>query len=679
MWLRDKIFCQRFCHPGENIVKRWRRGVLIGAFALVFILSLFAARVEAAGLSYREIVRFTTVDARPYIIKPETIVDKWLSDLPTDQAVSLDFSADGKTLAVGYRGAVRLWDIATVSIIWERSLKIQPYQGENSNDFFPLGSQVRYSPDGQLLAFTAFDEVQVYRGNTLIQRCGTFQDVPISWSADDRYIAGGNKYGDLLICDVQTGTIRRYKGFYVSATEWSPDGKHIAVLSDTRGRTDYLRIIDSETGVLKYTVSGYYSVSWRPDSQEFISNAWNSSTVLRSASNGDSRLVLNGISQSLAWHPKAERIAHLSFSYSQNVEIKSTLSDQRLATVSLNTKVMYTTMSEHGKLRWSRDGSKLAVIDTARSVHIFQENGKQSPLPSTLTPVLTSTPIQNPVATWTPTAPPVRRTAKSVLPSKISGKRNGTIDIPPIVSRQNPPFRVNQYTVDFEVASSRWVIYLSSRPDKRHTILRGTWLEITDPIISHDGRYLAYTYSLANVHILDLQTFQIVHTIRHRYQVTITLWHSTKPLLATLNDDYLMRTLPPLLNVFDLQTRKEIYREDIFLGLGPQLRWIDDSDTLLIWSVDNKPIFLNVHTQTPLKFNEKHAMVLAGAPSPDRQYYVFAIHPYEDATLYFVDVQKRAVVARFANLGEFGGLQWSADGQEVWVWDGKDTITVLGN
>ncbi len=651
---------------------------LLCALALFAFISLVFQPASAAGLSYREIARFAVRNSNPEPPDPSPVYLTTTPALQTDRAASLDFNSDGKTLAVGYRGIVRLWDIATGAIKWERSLKIQPYQ-DNPN-WHQAGSQVRFSPNGEFLAVTAFDELQIFKGEKLIQRCGNYVEVPISWSPDSRHVAGGSPDGSLLICNIQDGKIRSYSEFYTTATEWSPDGKHIAVLSDMHDLTSYLRFFDIETQRAEYTVGGYLSGAWSPDGRKFIGNNFFAGLRVWDVSTRRAVADITGGGTAIAMHPGGEHIAVLD--RSNQIQIQDASAGWLLAPIPLATSRGQEPFSEHGRLRWSRDGVMLAAIDSSDVVHIWQESGKQ-PLapPATNTPRAVSDTIV-PTPIWVPVPTVVSPVKPSVLPSRIIQRKQGVKSLQDwTVRAPEPPYLLGAYTLDWDAVRSHWVIFPKDNPRQKRTLPVKQKFDVRQPVLSPDGHWLAFVHDVANVSIYDLQTSTIVYTIHQRERIDLIVWHPTRPLVATLGGDYVAGRMAQMLIAYDLQTRQELYHEEVYLGLGPNILWPDETDTLLFLGIDVGLQFFNLHTIKQVEGEMGSGGLFNGAISPDHRYLAFTRRHWADQfTLNFLDIRTQTVILRYVVPEDTYEVAWSPDGQQVFTVDqSSETLTTWGN
>jgi hypothetical protein len=102
-------------------VNRWRQSLAIYLLMLFVLVLLTSKPVDAAGLSYRELLHFYVQDGKAQVnqAQPDVSDPGGLRETP----VSLDFSADGKILAIGYKDRVRFWNLPTGTLQSEFRLK----------------------------------------------------------------------------------------------------------------------------------------------------------------------------------------------------------------------------------------------------------------------------------------------------------------------------------------------------------------------------------------------------------------------------------------------------------------------------------------------------------------------------------------------------------------------------
>src|SRR5262249_48508182 len=253
-------------------------------------------------------------NSEPFLIVSETRTGKESYRLPTDRdsVVSLAYTADGKTLAAGLGGAIRLWDAATgkeiahppdghqnsvlavdispdgktaataggdgVIILWDLST------GQEKQRFRGHRGEVRslnFAPGGKALISAGADQTfrvwDVTSGKE-IRRLDWNLKGRISstaTSADGRLVAAGDgDSGDVLVWDLRSGGQKFVFTFdknesTLKCLAFSPDGKLLAA-----GTSDGpLYVWDMTTGKERHKLkhSEVTSLAFAPDGRMFVS------------------------------------------------------------------------------------------------------------------------------------------------------------------------------------------------------------------------------------------------------------------------------------------------------------------------------------------------------------------------------------------------------------------------
>jgi WD40 repeat protein len=185
-----------------------------------------------------------------------------------DTVYGLDFSPDGRLLASGSGGIVKLWDTKT----WQ---EIRTLSG---------GWYVKFSPDGSLLASSGEGPIRIWTMSSL--RAQPTPDARplgpngeslsrIAFSPDGRSIARGTDENTVMVLDVESGR-PRFKPLvghtgYIWGVAYSHDGKYLA--SSSADQT--VIIWDADTGRLLRRFLGHTNrttgLDFAPDSQRLAS------------------------------------------------------------------------------------------------------------------------------------------------------------------------------------------------------------------------------------------------------------------------------------------------------------------------------------------------------------------------------------------------------------------------
>jgi WD40 repeat protein/serine/threonine protein kinase len=163
----------------------------------------------------------TLTDSTMAVWDATTGQDVFVVSLPTGNVYSLEYSPDGRYLAINQWGLIKIWDAATGKEI----RTIEAHRDETWS--------VAYSPDGRRLASASFDhsikiwdttdwnEIRTLRGHT-------DRVMSVAFSPDGNRLASGSADSTVKVWDAASGqelaTFRGHTG-YVWSAAFSPDGR----------------------------------------------------------------------------------------------------------------------------------------------------------------------------------------------------------------------------------------------------------------------------------------------------------------------------------------------------------------------------------------------------------------------------------------------------------------------
>ena len=325
-----------------------------------------------------------------------------------NSANCVTFSPDGKTLAWAAGTRIKLWDIATHTII------------ATFVDDYAFGvTSIAFSPDGKTLISASWGDgfVKVWDietgnavdlGHTLLEH--------ISFSPDSTILASGARDGTVKLWDVITGqNIGNLSGkprSWVRLMIFSPDGRMLA--SRSTGES-FTKLWDVTTQTMTGTIKNAGVTSWTfsPDGKILVSGASDYKIKLWDVVTGQNVAMLQGHVgrvYSVAFSPDGKIIASSS---EKAIKLWDVVREQSIATF-IHEKPVYSV-----KLAFSPDGKILAsgtfkdvklwdvetrtlitTIDDVNSL-TFSPNGKIMVLKNNETPSISlwSTATQAPIAT----------------------------------------------------------------------------------------------------------------------------------------------------------------------------------------------------------------------------------------------------------------------------------------
>ncbi|MBI1927644.1 hypothetical protein HYR99_25805 [Candidatus Poribacteria bacterium] len=192
---------------------------------------------------------------------------------------SISFSPDGRALASGGdNDIIRLWDVASRSLL----ATLQEHLPTQLGDVRPVWS-VSFSPDGRTLASGGWDKtIKLWDAATrslLVTLQGHTGSVSsISFSPDGRTLASGSWDKTIKLWDVASrfllATLQEHQGF-VDSVSFSPDGRTLA----SGSWDETIKLWDAATRFLLATLQGHTgsvsSISFSPDGRTLASGGGN--------------------------------------------------------------------------------------------------------------------------------------------------------------------------------------------------------------------------------------------------------------------------------------------------------------------------------------------------------------------------------------------------------------------
>jgi WD40 repeat protein len=262
----------------------------------------------APGPSANETTSVRTIPPTP-AIHPEVPVVSPVS--------SLRFSPDGKVLAVGGYGEVRLLDSSSGKVLAALSGHTHYVRS------------IAFSPDGKLLA--AAGGAPQIEGEIKIWDVSSHQFVrtirghsdciySVAWSPDGKLIASGSYDRMVKLWDAATGKeVRNLQDHIdaVFAVAFSPDGKRLASASQDRT----VKIWDVASGKRLYTLSdasdGLTSVAYSPSGDQVAAAGYDKTIYVWRLSDTDGHLAQSLIADqdtllALVWSPDGKTIVTAS-------------------------------------------------------------------------------------------------------------------------------------------------------------------------------------------------------------------------------------------------------------------------------------------------------------------------------------------------------------------------------
>ncbi|BFO22681.1 hypothetical protein SHKM778_90690 [Streptomyces sp. KM77-8] len=195
--------------------------------------------------------------------------------VPDGSIRGMDFSPDGRTVAVSSLAAVRVWDVATGL-------------GRHSFTSHPSPQAVAFGPDGRTVAAVSFGgRVRVWdvaTGRTRNVHDGRIGGEAVVFSPDGRTYAGVLTDGSVQLRETTTGSVRhtiRGGAGDLNEVDFAPDGRTLAA----PGPGDTVRLLDTDSGTARAMVTaghhgrGYMDVALSADGRTLVTSSNGDPTV----------------------------------------------------------------------------------------------------------------------------------------------------------------------------------------------------------------------------------------------------------------------------------------------------------------------------------------------------------------------------------------------------------------
>lgn len=226
--------------------------------------------------------------------------------LPSDPVwANVAFSPDGRTLAAGDRGVIKLWQVDEGHML--RAIE--------ENTVF----HVAFSPDGATLATAAMDrKVRLWRVadgaplHTLLGHTGSVYSV--AFAPDGQQVASASADRTVKLWNVADGTLVQTlpeHGEAVTDVAFSPDGRILASASGD----NLVRLWRVRDGSLLHELEGHtdtvYRVVFSPDGRTLASGSWDTTVRLWGVDSGtlESTLVNTSHVKGVAFAPDGKFVA----------------------------------------------------------------------------------------------------------------------------------------------------------------------------------------------------------------------------------------------------------------------------------------------------------------------------------------------------------------------------------
>ena len=293
----------------------------------------------------------------------------------TDTVVSVAFHPDGKHLASrGVDRTVKVWDLtATGQAVWT-----EPCDATRK---VASSYTVAFSPDGRLLATGSDGEVRLYdwKNRQLLHSLPGHEKheknaISVAFSRDGRRLASASTGEDVNLWDTQTERppLRTFRAppHPVSALAFSPDGGRLAEASFNRK----VRLWDTATGELRHTLphdGAVAGVAFSPDGRRLASAGEEKVVRIWDATTGREVLGLRGHTGRcgcVVFSPDGHRLASASTDKTIRVWDATPLREdehQEVLTVPHDDEIRCVAVSPDGRVASAGIGAPVKVWDAA--------------------------------------------------------------------------------------------------------------------------------------------------------------------------------------------------------------------------------------------------------------------------------------------------------------------------
>lgn len=280
-------------------------------------------------------------------------------------------------------------DGKTAAVVWDKSGQLEiyllPVNGKGRPKKMTSGPESklapRFSPDGTRLVFAQdyggdenFDlflyDLRTRQTRNLTPDTPDTINPEISWSPDGMRLAfTSDREGSFAtyILEIESGKVRRVTqhAYTDYGAEWSPDGRYLAVVANTRGQTHHTFIVDVVSGAIR-PISGLNGPvdatypRWSPEGQRLVFSSFEPgiySLFTFHLETGELQQQTPATCEAFApnWSPDGR---YLIFTWNDGGNERVGIKDLRTK------KVRYVSFSEgvHSQPRFSGDGRKLFFI-----------------------------------------------------------------------------------------------------------------------------------------------------------------------------------------------------------------------------------------------------------------------------------------------------------------------------